>query len=289
MIKDHPSLPEMVERMPTFSQSVLRILELTADIDAPVKELVQVIERDPILTLKVLKLVNSAYFGLSGHVASIQQGVVYIGVNTVRHLAISIAAIGALPRTNQAGFDMDEFWSHSLESAAVTKQLARHQGVSVNEATEYFVAGLLHDVGQVVLAQFLPVAYREVLQRSRAGEGLLPELERQALGVTHADVGALLAEHWHLPAEFVRAIRDHHDAEALNRGGSLERSVFVANQVAKLQVDESRRMALVEPVPTAVAAWLGMPVEEVFDRLPGLRGEIENARSFVQVPTDPGA
>ena len=95
MSADNRKLFEMVERMPTFSQSVVRILQLTSTGDAAPKELVRLVEHDPILTMKVLKLVNSAYFGLGRQVTSIKQGVVYIGVNTIKHLAISIAAIGA--------------------------------------------------------------------------------------------------------------------------------------------------------------------------------------------------
>jgi HD-like signal output (HDOD) protein len=286
MTEDRQRLFALVEKMPTFSQTVLRILEITANIDAAPKELVRLVEHDPILTFKVLKLVNSAYFGLGKPVTSVRQGVVYVGVNTIKNLAVSIAAIGALPRTNEAGFGMDEFWSHSLVVAAAAKLLAQRHGVPRGEATGYFIAGLLHDIGQVVFAQFMPVEYRGVLGLSRAGNAHITEIERMALGTSHAELGSVLAKHWRLPVEFVSAIGHHHDPAALAQGALLDRCVFVANQVAKLRSAEVDRLTQVEPLPQALADWLGMPLEEVAASLPGLEQEIEIAHSFVRVPME---
>lgn len=277
---------DMVDRMPTFSQSVVRIIELTSDINTAPKDLVRLVEHDPILTMKVLKLVNSAYFGLSRKVSSIKQGVVYVGVNTIKHLAVSIAAIGALPRTNDANFDMDDFWTHSLITGAAAKQLSQHRGVPKGDATRFFIAGLLHDIGQVVLTQFMAQEYRTVLEQSRNNDALLVQLERQALDTDHAQVGAMLAERWQLPADFVNAIRNHHDIEALEKRETMDLTVFVANQIGKLKMEESRRIAAPEPLPGVVLDWLGMPLEDAMAALSELDTEIQNARSFVQVPME---
>ena len=286
MAIDSERLFEMVDRMPTFSQSVVRILELTADINASPKDLVRLVEHDPILTMRVLRLVNSAYFGLSRQVTSIKQGVVYIGVNSIRHLAISIAAIGALPRRNDAGFDMNEFWSHSLITATVAKLLALQRGIPKSEGTRFFIAGLLHDIGQVVFAQFVPKEYRPVLIRARETRGPLTEVEENAMGITHAEVGAVLAEYWKLPEEFVTAIRQHHTPSEVETIDTLNTVVYVASQVAKLQLEESRRVSAVETLPPYIVTWLGMPLEEVAGRLPGLADEIEHSRSFIRVPME---
>src|ERR1035437_1151040 len=106
-------LPAMVEKMPAFTQNVLRVIELTSDINSDPKDLVEVIQCDPILMMRILKLVNSPYFGLAQKISSINHAVVYIGINTVKNLALSTAIIGVLPRTNAAGFDMDGFLRHS--------------------------------------------------------------------------------------------------------------------------------------------------------------------------------
>ncbi len=273
----------MVDRMPTFSQNVVRILDLTSDINTAPKDLVRLVEHDPVLTIKVLKLVNSAYFGLSKKVTSIKQGVVYIGINTIKNLAVSIAAIGALPRTNEAGFDMDDFWYHSLFTATVAKLIAQERGFPKTEITTFFIAGLLHDIGQIVFAQFIPETYRKVLHTAAKKGVTIDRVERSAFGMDHAEVGGILAEKWQLPADLVRCIRYHHAFEEIEDPGALEMSVFVANQVAKQQVEEANRVSAIEPFPSAVSEWLQMPLEDVAGSLPELATEIENARTFVQV------
>lgn len=284
MSADRRKLFEMVERMPTFSQSVVRILQLTSTGDAAPKELVRLVEHDPILTMKVLKLVNSAYFGLGRQVTSIKQGVVYIGVNTIKHLAISIAAIGALPRDNTAGFDMDAFWTHSLVTGAAARLIAQRQGVPRNDAMAYFIAGLLHDIGQVVLAQGMPAEYRAVLQSASDTGTCILDRERELLGTDHAEIGSLLGEHWKLPAELVEAIAHHHDATGGTGWAPLGMGLIAANQVAKLVDQSASAISRVEPLPAAVQQWLGLSLEGLVEALDGLPAELEAARAFVQVP-----
>jgi HD-like signal output (HDOD) protein len=274
----------MVERMPTFSQSVVRILQLTATGDAEPRELVHLVEHDPILTLKVLKLVNSAYFGLGRQVSSIKQGVVYVGVNTIKHLAISVAAIGALPRHNAAGFDMDAFWTHSLVTGAAARLIAQRQGVPRNDAMAYFIAGLLHDIGQVVLAQGMPEQYRAVLQAEREKGGSIVAVERELLGTDHAETGSLLGAHWHLPAELVECIAHHHDVAGAGSEAPLVMAVFAANQVARFLDHPDSAVSRAEALPESVRNWLGLTLEQLVEALEGLPDELASARAFVQLP-----
>lgn len=284
MAGDRQRLFELVERMPTFSQSVLRILEITSTGEAAPKELVRLVEHDPILTMKVLKLVNSAYFGLGRQVTSIKQGVVYVGVNTVKHLAITIAAIGSLPRENAAGFDMDAFWTHSLVTGAAARLIAQRRGVPRNDSTEYFIAGLLHDIGQVVLAHGMPDDYGKVLVAARERQAPLITLEREVLGTDHAETGSLLGTHWKLPTSFIDTIANHHDATGEKPLSPLCMAVFAANQVAKLTEQSGHGISMVEPLPAAVREWLGVTLEALIDALDTLPAEIDAARAFVQLP-----
>ncbi|MFK5892431.1 MAG: HDOD domain-containing protein, partial [Pseudomonadota bacterium] len=145
-------LEKMVDKMPAFPSSVNQILQLTSDINSSPKELIQVIEHDPVLTLKILKLVNSAYFGLSREVTSIKKSVVYIGLNSIKNISISIAAIGVLPSKNLSGYSMSDFLLHSLNTAAVAKLIGKSKGVAETDLGDYFVTSLLHDIGQLALA-----------------------------------------------------------------------------------------------------------------------------------------
>jgi len=279
------SISGMLEKIPTFSQSVLRILQLTADIDCSPKDLVAQISHDPILTARVLKLVNSAYFGLSRKVDSIHQSVVYVGINTIKSLAISIAAIGSLPRTNEAGLDMSNFWSHSLETAVVSKLLAQKAGVPRTEVSAFFIGGLLHDIGQIIFSLVQPGEYREVLDEAKQMQRPLHVIEQEVFGLDHGSLGALLAEKWQLPGLMVEAIRHHHDSEQNDSEQVMNRAVFAANEVAKFIAEDDERISMISDMPDAIRSWLGSPFEEIADSLPNLEDEIDSAKVFIQLST----
>jgi putative nucleotidyltransferase with HDIG domain len=182
-----------VDKMPAFPKSVQQVLQLTADINCSPKELVNVIKLDPIFTMKMLKVVNSPFVGLAQQVTSIQQASVFLGINTIKNLALSLATIGALPRTNKAGFNMNEFWLHSLAVAAIARRLAERIGVEKNRASDYFSAGLLHDIGKGVFALYLPETFKNALDRARDETMPLYLAEIECVGVSHAAIGATLA------------------------------------------------------------------------------------------------
>ena len=151
-------LGEAVERMPAFPKSVQKILELTRDLNCSPKVLVQVIENDPVMTMKILRVLNSAYYSLPSKITSINHSVVFLGLNTVKNIALSIAAIGILHKQNAADFDVNQYLLHSLTTAAIAKHLCSKIGGA--DQMDCYVAGLLHDFGKVVFAQFLPEGFR---------------------------------------------------------------------------------------------------------------------------------
>lgn len=272
----------ILEDLPTFSQSALRIIALANEIDCPSKELVQQITNDPILTTKVLKLVNSAFFGLSREIESIQQSVVYVGINTIKNLAISVAAMGALPKTNHAGLNMDQFWLHSLITATVAKLIAQERNVNKTEVSTYFIAGLLHDIGQIILSQSEPEEYRQILEQAKKEEDTLCSLEEAAFGINHAYLGALLAEKWQLPDSIVTAIRHHHDPAVTEGNEMLRNSLFVGGIICKTLEEAGTRLGQIDEITTPVQEWLGQPLPEVIASLSTLEDEIDNARIFIQ-------
>jgi putative nucleotidyltransferase with HDIG domain len=275
-------LEKIVETMPAFPASVRTILDITNDINCAPKDLVKVIELDPVLTAKVLKLVNSAYFGLSREVTSVKYSVVYVGINTIKNVAISIAAIGMLPHTSSGGYDLNRFLNHSLTTAAISRLLARTRGVSESELGDYFVASLLHDIGQMVLGQYMPEEFQQAMALAKERAIPIHEAEREVIGLDHAEIGAMLAESWELPPQLISCIRNHHQVNNLEEPTPLEKTVFIANQVSKGMVEEETVLSKPEPVSEAIVDWLGMPVEEVAGSLDGLDEEIEKCNVFIQ-------
>ena len=117
-----------VEKMPAFPQSVSKVMKLAGDINCSQRDLVEVIKRDPVFTLKILRLVNSAYFGLSREIISINHASVYLGLNTLKNVALSLAAVGVIPKAASKRLDMGGFWLHSLAVAACTHILGLRLG-----------------------------------------------------------------------------------------------------------------------------------------------------------------
>ena len=269
-------LAAAVDGMPAFPKSVQRILELTRDVNCSPKDLVQVIDKDPVVTVKVLRVVNSAYYSLPKQITSINHAVVYLGFNTIKNLALSIAAIGMLPASNAAGFDGAQYLIHSLSTAAIAKQLALR--LDDADPMDCFIAGLLHDFGKVVFAQFMPVEFRKALETSQCNGSSLHLALRELIGADHAVAGAMLVEKWRFPAELVETIRCQYGPEVQDT--PMIACVFAANQISKKLEFGFAGNPFVEELPPAIAQRLGGTLDELIVSLGDLAPLLEEAKIF---------
>lgn len=272
---------DMIDRMPAFPKSVHRVLELSSDINCNPRDLVDVIEHDPVLVLKILNLVNSVYFGLSQKITSVNHAVVYIGLNTVKNLALSAAVVGALPHKNEAGFDMDAFLLHSLSTAAISRQFARKMSVRERETFDFFLSGLLHDFGKIVFAHFLPLEFRQALDMAKEKQEPLYAAEKEIFGMDHAHAGSILTEKWRLPSNLVEALKGHHTVDA--DSSLLITAVSAADQIAKEMKFGYGGDNLVEKVPMKIAQLFGGNTDAILSSLGDVRAEIEKAAIFINV------
>ncbi|MDP3653042.1 MAG: HDOD domain-containing protein [Rhodoferax sp.] len=272
-------LAAAVDGMPAFPKSVQKILELTRDVSCSPKDLVQVIDKDPVVTVKVLRVVNSAYYSLAKQVTSINHAVVYLGFNTIKNLALSIAAIGILPTDNAAGFDGPQYLIHSLTTASIAKQLASRVGGA--DPLECFIVGLLHDFGKVVLAQSMPKEFRLALETSQWNETPLHLALREIIGADHAFVGAMLVERWRFSADLVEVIRHQHSPEINDT--PMMACVFAANQISKKLKFGFGGNPCVEELPPTVAKRLGGTLDQVIVSLGDLAPVFDEAKMFSKI------
>ena len=270
-------LMAMVEAMPAFPESVHRIMSMASDMNCSPKDLVSVIESDPVMTMKILKMVNSAFFSLSRHVASVQHALVYLGLNTIKNLAISIATVDALPASSLDALSMRDFLAHSLATASVAQRLARSQ-LHLRDGSDHFVGGLLHDFGKAVFIRFEPTTYAQVLRQARERGVALSVVEAEHFGVSNSEAGALLAESWQLPESLVEGIRGyeslHADASdlavtiaaanhlvkvmAIGDGGNPDVGTFSPLLAARLGADAPTLLAGLQDLPDEVAQIQGV-------------------------------
>lgn len=228
-----PQLVEAVEcavslRSLYMNEAVLRVVhrlehlpvvpriyqELTQELrkeDCASNSLGAIITRDMGLTAGILKLVNSPFFGLSRRVESPRQAVSFIGVNILKGLVIYEKIFKALDPAKYPDFDVEKLWTHSQDAARCCKAVIRHEGGTAQELDSAFSAGLLHDIGKIVLAEGCPEDYFRTLRKSQSENLPLVEAEVAELGVAHAEVGAYLLGLWGFPDTLVRAIADHHN------------------------------------------------------------------------------
>ena len=268
-----------VDRMPAFPKSVQRILELTRDVNSTPKDLVDVIDKDPVVTVKILKVVNSAYYSLPKQITSIGHAVVYLGFNTIKNLALSIAAIGMLPKDNDSGFDVQQYLLHSLSTAVIAKQLSGR--VKDADAMDCFIAGLLHDFGKVVFAQFMPYEFKRALQVSREDGSSLHSALQLTIGADHAVVGGMLVEKWRFAPHLTETIRHQHLANL--KDTDMIACVFAANQISKKLNFGFGGNFCIDEFPATVVKRLGGTLDEVITSLGDLNSLFEEAKVFAKL------
>ncbi len=217
-------------RLPPLPEAVQRVLALTASSKASAQEVAQAVATDQVLAGKVLRLANSAYYGLPRQVASVQQAVVVLGFGAIRQM-IMAAGIHGLVQGPVSGYFMGkgDLWRHSLAAAWASGLLAQKAGLSQEEA---FTAGLMHDLGKLVLAKFLGTRYEQAVHLTRGEKMSFLEAERQLFNTDHAKVGGQVAAAWNLPPKLARAICGHHAPLEFGEGGLLAFVTHVADGLA---------------------------------------------------------
>lgn len=202
--KDLKSIVDRIVDLPTLPQVVTTIMTLIEDPDSSASDINDVMANDPALAGKILKLVNSAFYGLPNRVSSIQQAITILGFNTIKSLAISASVFDLFGETGEA-FSYEGFWQHSVGTATVAQFLAqREPGISPEAA---FVAGLLHGMGKLVLDQYAPTEFQQIMDTAQEKGIAFHEAEKEVLETSYAEIGYWLTQRWQLAAEVQESIR----------------------------------------------------------------------------------
>jgi putative nucleotidyltransferase with HDIG domain len=244
---------ESVTDLPTLPTVVAKISSQIANPSTNAADIGKLIEQDQSLTSKVLRLVNSTYYGFPKQIKSIQHAVVILGFSKVKTIVITAAVFDMMRKEGRTGLDVRRLWQHSLGVAVASKVVAEAIGIG-HSAEDAFLGGLLHDIGKIILDQYQPNIYSPVVRYADEKGILLYDAEKAIMGVSHAHVGEWMMERWRLPPVIVGMVREHHTPSRAMERRETVNAVHIGDIVARalgIGCGGDRRIPAINPTVAA--------------------------------------
>lgn len=259
-----------LDKVPPVAGAVMELLRSLDDENLDATHLARKIGHDPVLSARVLKIVNSPFYGVTGQVSSLQEAVMVLGFSSVRRLALAVSLNVSFPAHSHGEADPRRLWRHSFCVALCGQALARLVRVDPESA---FTAGLLHDIGRIALLSVDPAGFAAVLA-ARVQHPTLEAAETAVLGFTHAEFGARLLERWHLPAILVRAVEFHHQPDTAPTG-PLTDLTHMADHLAHAISDNALESLVSTGTPNNAVIRLGLTRVQCTEALAAVPEQME--------------
>jgi len=202
-----------IKNLPTLPSIATEILRIVRDEDITINKILEVIEKDPPLAMKVLRVANSAYYGLRYGVKSLKHAIVLLGFNEISRIAIAFSIIKILTPSGKHKINWRQLWKHSIACGYIAQTLADRVGVPVHSGI--YSHGLLHDIGKIVLYRIDEKRFIEAFEETSDTDKIGAEIEKKYLRISHDQAGELIAQEWNLPEEFVIIIGKHHEIDKI--------------------------------------------------------------------------
>ena len=271
------------DSLPSIPAVAFKVLEMCRQDNVNLKDVAAVIEKDPALTAKMMKVSNSSLFGMSKKVATIQQALVVLGIRTVKIMALGFSLVDSMNDESKAAFDYPGYWRRSLTTAVGARQLAEIIGnVRRDEA---FVGGLLCDIGLVAAARHPEGIYTPIIERHRTESGRIQDIEQAVLGITHTQISAMMLANWSMPEVLSHAVAAHHgeDFEELDgRAQDLARVLWAASDISELFCGDTEATDL-DAVRERTQALIGIGNEKLEEAMEGLNEQVREAADLFSV------
>jgi len=207
------SLKKLVARidsLPSLPSIYVELVDALKSEDSSVQQVGDIISKDPALTAKLLKMVNSSFFGLPQRVSSPARAVSLLGLDLVQSIVLASSTFEKFNNLKLNGFLIEQLWDHAIKTAVLAKTIAQDDGLARRDVDTAFMAGLLHDIGKLLIAANMPDDFRAVLDHMGAHACAMAAAENQVIGTTHASIGAYLLGLWGLPDPIIDAVAFHH-------------------------------------------------------------------------------
>ena len=266
-----------VHDVPTLPSTVLRVMQMIEDPLCSTADLAGVITADPAMSAKVLRLSNSAYYGFRQKISNIPQAVTLLGFATLKNALLSAAVFDLFRLSATTGFDMAALWKHSVAVATAAKLVAKR--VRFPNAEKAFTAGLLHDIGKIMIARYLPASLATIAQVVRDEQLAMYDAEARTIGLPHSGFGAWVMSRWSLPSPLIEAVEFHHHPTQAPYSFDLAAIVYLANILAHRAAIGSGGDALIREVDPAILEYFNLneaALRDLQDALTFKRLEIES-------------
>ncbi len=225
------SLLSKVKELPALPQIYTRVSALLDDENVSVNKIGEAVQTEPSITSRILRMVNSAYYGLPYSVTSIPQTILLIGRQRLKDILIGTLLAGIFKNIENKHFSMNDFWRHSIKTAIIARHIAM-QSAHVVDHEALFTAGLLHDIGRLVIAANLPEFQLQIETLVAEKKIDILQAEHDILGFDHTDVSKALLQKWRLPDLLVSAVKNHHDTDHFGPYADTNCIVYLANHLS---------------------------------------------------------
>ncbi len=246
------TLTTRIDSFPALPMVVERIMALTADPESSAEDLMKVISQDQALATAILKMANSAFFGMARRVSSLQQAVTVLGFKEIRNLVLARSVFRSFKTLSSEGqFDIHRFWEHSFSCGLAAKIIGAELNMDKNEC---FVAGLIHDIGKLVIYLALPMKFSEIVNKAGHANLMTFDAEKITLGITHDKVGMDLLNKWLFPENLISAVGFHHQPHESKVEPLFSMTVFAADLLVHIseldndaELENSLKQAFLSP------------------------------------------
>lgn len=274
-----------IRNLPTPPIVFHQIQKVIKDPKVNATQVASILSEDPAMSVKVLKLTNSAFYGLSREIDSVKQAVVIVGMEAIKNLVLSASVLDMFKGQNNDEEFQERFWRHSLAVAVCSRILAkqlRAKGTADPDAA--FSCGLLHDIGKIIIQCYLPEEHKQVVKALSTNKTLMTfEIEEQVLGYNHTQIGALLSAQWKLPHTLGDAITYHHHPQLSESQEIMPYIIHIANHLAKKVFYDRSDAHLIGKLEPVLIQYMGVTEPDLDKHGEQLREEYTRAETFMKM------
>jgi HD-like signal output (HDOD) protein len=232
-ISQYKRVIESIDNLPSLPAIISRLIKVVNSPESSADDAAELIEKDPALTSKMIRLANSAFYGIPRSISSVSSAVVILGFNTIRSLALSASVMKFFSGSQNKTINKDRFWKHSIVTAMAAKIIVRHFiNIRMMDPESAFCSGILHDIGKLIFNEYMNSEYTDVCNYAVKNKVSLIDAETRLLGTNHAEIGKIISDKWSLPLDLEYTLVYHHNPGNADNLQELIATIHFANILA---------------------------------------------------------